>query len=437
MYRSLEIKSVIKFWLIVISSLTPLIYLPVGGKLDSYYPKFIFLIIIFIILLASIIIFRKQSNQFIYFDKERQILSVFYILLIMSTLFAMDRTTALFGSQYRYEGLLTLSIYFLIFLISREIETIGKKFLIVMLGSGVIISIHGIMQAYRIDPIPDHYYFENIADSHVAFSSMGNPNHLGTYLVILIPFSLFLYIEKNLKLGFLFYIILFYALLCAYTRGSWIGYLCSFCIYYMLKIKQKGILETEKRKIKLIILTSVTLLLIYSFTSELNFVSRIFSIFSDIAKVAQGADDASTAGSYRIFFWSKSFELIKQMPIFGVGVDNLGVALKTFFESDIISNYGQSGFFTGSKAHNEYLHIAVTSGVPSLIVYLILAFLVIKKAVLRIKYSDLYLPISTSLIGFYSVGFFNNEVIMFAYLLWMILGLACSKNIIKYSGTEW
>jgi len=434
---TLDIKKILKIWVIIICSLTPLIYLPIVGKFNSYVPRFLFLVLMFTILFCIIFLNRKQIGRLIDFDIETRLLLVFYVLLVISVFFALDKQTAIFGSLSRVEGLLTLTIYFSIFLTSRNIEKIGKKFILVMLLPGAIISIHGILQAYGIDPIPNHYYFANMLSSNLAFSTMGNPNHLGTYLVLLIPFTIYLYIEKKHIFGFIFYIIMFYALLTTSTRGSWIGLFLGLSIYFFFRIRQNRRSGIKDNKHKYIIIASIILLVVYSFSSDFNFIARFASIFLDFIKVVKRSNDVLDAGSFRLYIWDKVIELIKSRPFFGVGLDNLGIAFGKYYQLETINTMGITGLGTVSKAHNEYLHIAVTSGIPSLIIYLSLVVTIFKKIISRIIHSDIYLPLMASLVGFYTIGFFNNQVIMFAYLLWAFLGLACSKVIITYDEKGW
>jgi len=434
--KPLEFRNVIKFWLLIIASVTPLLYFPVAGKLNSYFPKYIFLIIMLTIILFTIILFRKQIYPLIEFDSENKLLLIFYIFLLFSVFFALDRTTAIVGSDIRFEGLLTLTSYYLIFLCSRTIKNIDKKFILIMVFVGTLISTHGIMQVYGIDPVPSYFYPEVVLNMHSSFSSMGQPNHLGTYLVLLIPFAVYLYFDKNQPVGFFFYSVIFFALLCTNTRGAWIGFGISIFAFFILKFKNYGIEKIEKKKILYTLLASIFLLFIYTFTNDNSFGARFISIFSDFSKATSGANNSYRAGSGRIGIWTEVIELIKLRPIFGVGIDNLSIALKTFCEQDIMTKFGPIGFVNWSKAHNEYLQTAVTSGIPSLIVYISLVAIIIKKSVSRIQYSDFYLPLTASLVGFYIIGFFNNETINFAYLLWMFLGFACSKEIISYSAKK-
>ncbi len=427
--KPLEFRNVIKFWLLIVASVTPLLYFPVAGKLNSYFPKYIFLIIMLTIILLTIILFRKQIYTLIDFDSENKHLLIFYFLLIFSMFFALDRTTAIVGSDIRFEGLLTLTSYYLIFLCARTVKDINKRFILIMVITGTLISIHGIMQVYGIDPIPKNLYY---LGSSRAYSSMGQPNHLGTYLVLIIPFTLYLFFEKNFNLGFWLYNLMFFALLCADTRGAWIGFFVSIPMYFVFKMRRSRITKDEKKKILYIVVSMFVLISVYILTKN-NFGTRLLSIFFDLSKVAIGSENSYDAGSHRIYLWGKVIELIKSRPLFGVGIDNLGLAMKMYYEQDIISKCGLYEVVNFSKAHNEYLHTAVTSGIPSLIVYVSLVAVIIKKSVSRIKHSNFYLPLTASLVGFYVIGFFNNETINFAYLLWMFLGFACSKEIIELS----
>ena len=80
-----------------------------------------------------------------------------------------------------------------------------------------------------------------------------------------------------------------------------------------------------------------------------------------------GIDDK--LGSNRIQIWKVVIELIEKHPIFGVGTDNLknGVG-ENLTETSIDFIQRAKGIM--DKAHNEYLHIAVTIGIPALILYL-------------------------------------------------------------------
>ncbi len=88
------------------------------------------------------------------------------------------------------------------------------------------------------------------------------------------------------------------------------------------------------------------------------------------------------------------------------------------------------------KAHNEYLQIAVTLGIPALMVYVIFLGMIIFpnfKYIFKQKYRFILL----SIIGSYLVqAFFNISTIGIAPLFWFVLGIIDNKNIIKNGGSN-
>jgi putative inorganic carbon (HCO3(-)) transporter len=54
-------------------------------------------------------------------------------------------------------------------------------------------------------------------------------------------------------------------------------------------------------------------------------------------------------------------------PLFGYGLETLDIVFTEWFCEDIIATYGS--MWIVDKAHNEYLHIAVSTGIPSLVLY--------------------------------------------------------------------
>ena len=75
------------------------------------------------------------------------------------------------------------------------------------------------------------------------------------------------------------------------------------------------------------------------------------------------------------------------------------------------------------KAHNEYLHIAATNGIPALGIYLVFLGLIIMPRI-SIMFKDKITFIFLLCIFSYLVqAFFNISTIGVAPLFWMILGL--------------
>ena len=119
----------------------------------------------------------------------------------------------------------------------------------------------------------------------------------------------------------------------------------------------------------------------------------------------------------------------------GVGPDNL--------KNGIVKNVTDESFefikaHNGipDKAHNEYLQIAVTLGIPALIAYLIFLGMIIIPN-LKYIFKQKYIFILLSIIGSYLVqAFFNISTIGIAPLFWLTLGIIDNKKIIENGGNN-
>ena len=72
------------------------------------------------------------------------------------------------------------------------------------------------------------------------------------------------------------------------------------------------------------------------------------------------------SGSNRVKIWKNVFECIKSHPLLGTGPDTVYQALAEEREKD--PSVMSSGV---DKAHNEFLQIAINSGIPSLVIYIV------------------------------------------------------------------
>lgn len=143
-------------------------------------------------------------------------------LIILSTAFSQYPEVALRGFVARYEGMYTLLCYLAIFLITFNFVKNEKqiKFLLgALLLSSLVIGLIGFFQLIGLDifrtefgkqlilPKAYSHMTDNIqfrfAESNV-FSTLSNPNFVGSYMVLLIPiaFTAFVYFKKAyIKIG--------------------------------------------------------------------------------------------------------------------------------------------------------------------------------------------------------------------------------------------
>lgn len=404
--------------------LIPFIIMPFNRFADYYYhPKVIAITIASIAFLIILLKNLKQLGKLIEGDGINITLMVYFVLLTISLFFAINIKLAIEGTDRREEGYSILIMYMLLFLAARAASNLDGRFYKGMLITACILSVYGILQYYKIDPIPQDFIRRGW---YTAFSTFGNPNFTGTYLVLMIPFSMHFYIIKKSKLGCIAFSIILLCLLCTMTRGAWIGGFAAVLSYLMvmwfLREKYKG---TLKRTAVLMVI-AIVIIIGFNLQTGNAVRDRFKSVVSESKDIVEQNAEAEYAGSSRLFIWKRVVELIVKKPWFGFGISNLQIPLSEFYSDEIKVVFGNGAVL--DKAHNEYLNIAVSSGIPSLLAYLGFLLLILKKGLSRLKKEPFLWPIMAAVLGYLMQAFFNISVVSVAYIFWVFLGLMAGEK---------
>ena len=423
--RNSKLDNIAKVTVILALSVIPAVFVPLGGTTDHFYlPKVAAMIILALSFLAVLAINKIRFKDIVQKDRINISLFIYFILLAASVYAAENKVFAIIGVPGRWEGLVTITLYMFLFITARLYSVPDEGLFKIILVTAIIVSIYGILQTMNFDPFPRDVLRENW--SKRAFSTMGNPNFLGSYIVLIIPTSIYFYIIKKNITGLTAYAILFYCLLSTGTRGAWLGTIASImafaAIHYMYFRYSKG----EFTRYIILLVITILLLALYSFNTEGAFIDRFLSIARDANEFLTKGDRADYSGANRGFIWKRVAELIKKRPLAGYGIENLGEAFKKYYTQDMIELWNEVRYL--DKAHNEYLHIAVTSGIPSLLVYLTFISQIILKGLFRLKNCKTALLILSSVIGYMTAAFFNISVVSVAYVYWIFLGLLAGSN---------
>ena len=423
--RNSKLDNVAKVTVILALSVIPAVFIPLGGTTDHFYlPKVAAMIILALSFLAVLAINKIRFKDIVQKDRINISLFIYFILLAASVYAAENKVFAIIGVPGRWEGLVTITLYMFLFITARLYLVPDEGLFKIILVTAIIVSIYGILQTMNFDPFPRDVLRENW--SKRAFSTMGNPNFLGSYIVLIIPTSIYFYIINKNITGLTAYAILFYCLLSTGTRGAWLGTIASImafaAIHYMYFRYSKG----EFTRYIILLVITILLLALYNFNTEGAFIDRFLSIARDANEFLTKGDRADYSGANRGFIWKRVAELIKKRPLTGYGIENLGEAFKKYYTQDMIELWNEVRYL--DKAHNEYLHIAVTSGIPSLLVYLTFISQIILKGLFRLKNCKTALLILSSVIGYMTAAFFNISVVSVAYVYWIFLGLLAGSN---------
>lgn len=274
--------------------------------------------------------------------------------------------TAVNPSAGYYEtarNFLNVILLFLIFVTAQKEESKLLRICKAILLVSIIQSFVGILQFYDVA-------FSDLPGANAKpFGLMANRNLFGSAQALVIPFVIYvLYYSRKLwkYLGFIAISGIIISLIISQTRSSWISASIMLLVSFILLMIFIGSL----RKIWII---SVTILIVYitalvmllMVTDQEGILSTSIKERISTNPAAKNATESVNANE-RLKIWSKTFELIKDNPVTGVGLGNWKI---------IIPQYGTEGLawangkFVPDRPHNVYLQILAETGIPGAILY--------------------------------------------------------------------
>ncbi len=324
------------------------------------------------------------------------------LLAAVSTLFAPDRWQS-FYNYYHFMGRYIL-LYYLVVNNVHSIDQLKRLVRAVLLSAGVVVA-YGFYQHFcgmdvSVSQWVDGEQFPLLKAR--VFSTLGNPNLLAGFLVMIMALAAGLGFNAADARGKLCYFALVAAmgvcLVLTYSRGAWLSVLAVTATY--------GVLYSRKT-FWLLLLVPVAIIAGHDVIME-----RLVSIWNP----------TDTSATLRIALWESTLAMIVDKPLFGIG---WGSYWLVYPEYDFFINNASTTIY---HAHNMYLHIAAEIGIPGLAAFLVLmvgharlAFAVAGSATNRwtggLMLGVLAAMISLAVNGFTDYVLFNPQVAMVFWLL--------------------
>ena len=365
------------------------------------------------------------------FSKIKNILPalIFIIILALAVIFSQSPYRSFWGSYSRKMGYLTWLHFFVFFLILffnlKNNKQIKRIFHAILLASIVVI-IYGLCQFLGFDFVN---WYEPASVTFRIFSTIGQPNFLGSWLLLIIPIIVWFLIRTSEKFkkdkstkqqikGALIvslFLCAVFSLALTQSRGAWIGFFFAFFFFSIIY----NFLQKQKR---LSLLLTILLVIIIIFTVYMNF-NPLFPKSNDSFLVSRFKSLTSlrnsTTGQVRINSWETAIDLIKQKPILGYGIETQSLNYVKYYEpesalTERINTYPD-------RAHNDFLDTLLVSGILGLVSYLFLiasVFYFGLKNVFKNKSQLTILVLLTGLIGYLISLQFSFHVIPTAIYFW-------------------
>ena len=277
--------------------------------------------------------------------------------------------------------------------------------------SGALVALYGIMQ-YAFGWTTSNAWIdeEMFEDSTMrVYSTLGNPNVLGEYLLLVLPFAAVYMIKMKWReiskwaYGAMF-LVLALCLVLTQSRGCWIGFMISVVIFVTFyEGKWWGFIPL--------------VLCILPFVLPQTIVDRILSVGN--------MEDSST--SYRVYIWMGTLGMMKHYLLGGIGMGEAAFSqVYPFFSYNAI---------VAPHSHNLFLQLLVEAGISGLLVFLVMQIVFVKKMSVVYRRDDkksinsmLALAAASGVIGFLVQSMFDytfyNYRVMAVFFMVVALGMA-------------
>ncbi|MEG2321979.1 MAG: O-antigen ligase family protein [Bacilli bacterium] len=350
------------------------------------------------------------------------LITIIMVLMVVSTIFAINKTTAIYGIVNRNEGLLSILAYYFIMLNCMTINRKNiYKLINIFIGCGLLQVIYAVLQVvFRVN------FVMKFPIKYMASGLIGNPNFFGSYMILLIGLTIGLYFfsKKYNKFYFIASLLFLIGLILSESTGPFLSFIILFgfiiILFAIKKIKLKKVLILAMACFITFAFTNcfTQIIFINIFNDEINMnysissdMLRIFGISSEKISEITGVvkDDDLEFASGRMVLWQKTLEIVPKYPLTGVGLDNLFYVFPQIWGGSKID-----------KAHNEYLQLMVTTGIPTVVVYLSLLFLIFLKGIFT--KDKLITILLLSFVGYSIQAFANISIVEVAPYYFMISG---------------
>jgi len=387
---------------------------------------------------------------------------LYIICYLLSTIVSIDKYTSVFGYYTRFHGgLLSLLAYVALYYIfvweMGGSEDRRKRFVKLLLLSAVFVSIYGILQHFGID---QDFWVQDV--QRRVFSTLGQPNWLAAYLVMILPVSLAWMINQRKPIAYflseakkarfssvarasyslvpsaycLVPIALYSAFWFTYSLSGLLGLVVAMMIFLIFAGREN--LRRGALPLLLVFLAWITISALTLTPTISGRIQRIFEVIPKVSAAETAAPPSPPTGStvkIRLMVWKGTLNLIRDHPLLGTGPETFAYAFLPYRPVEL--NQTVEWEFLYNKAHNEYLNLAACTGLLGLGAYLFL----IGKFVLwntrewkRMKANEnesantriLLAGIFAGWVGVLVSDFFGFSVVTTSLLFWLFMALSVS-----------
>jgi O-antigen ligase/thioredoxin-like negative regulator of GroEL len=288
----------------------------------------------------------------------------FLAWVVLTTVTSIHWPMALFGVSRRYEGLLSFVnyavIYFLVLQFADHASRV-RRLAQCLFWASVIVAGYGLLQFAGLDFVR---WGALPFEANRAFSTYGNPDLLGGFLIFSVTVALGLALLEQRRIWRLAYWVGFglngLALIVAFTRGAWIGGAVSLVLLGAIAWRQRATM----RRIDWApagVFMAAGIGVIWRSLSDPSEVMNFGKRLGSILQFGAGS------GRTRTEIWQAAVAAIKERPVLGWGADTFRLVFPKFKPVEYVRDGGR--FSVVDNAHNYPLQLASGIGIPGVLMF--------------------------------------------------------------------
>lgn len=385
-------------WLLIFTIFAlPLMFFP-WAYLAFELPK-VFLLYIFATFAVYILLISGYRLSKL--SKIHWVYLIFLVWTIITSILGLSWQQSLLGSYFRWQGILSWICYSLLFFISGRIfdnNHFRKMISLAILASSSFTAGLALIQFISL------WFFGNTSQllyNNRVISTFGQPNFLGAFLVMSLPFIWYLLktSKRNLKILITFcLIVIVLGIFSTFSRSAYLGLAVLAFLW--------GIYHYR--------------LLLASIVFSVVLFAILANLFPNLVYQQWYRFQVDTVSKWtaenRLIITQKSIKLILQKPITGYGLENFSLAFPGVVS---IKDLGLKDIVVDSS-HNLFLDLAVQTGLVGLGLFLIF---LIATFIHGLKHEAFVKAAIISAAAFLMIHQFSPVSIVPAVIFWMSLGI--------------
>jgi O-antigen ligase len=372
------------------------------------------------IFLSGKLIFKCDYRYFIFFG----FLAADWLV---SASFSQIKEISFWGYYPREQGFFTIIFYLLflaIIILSLNNLRSLRRLIAAMLGASLVVCFYGIIQLLGLDPI-------KWSEPGRVFSTFGQPNFFGHFLIIVIPFTVYSALKNRRRFlpASLISILLTAELIClffTYSRSAWIGLageIFLFILFYLFSRGKKRIAFT---------LIGLTLAIFLASFSFISFAPRAaVTNYSLSNRIKEAFDFSQGTTKIRLETWRTAWQIFKESSLprklIGYGPDSYYEQFALHYQSSWALDENIDSW--PDRAHNVFFDILLPFGLAGLAVYLLFFIFLIRQGWLFFQkrahdeYYYLALVCFISLAGYFLNNLFSFSLTAQYFYFYLIIGI--------------